>query len=80
MNGIIGQEINTFILLFFQGAICDCDTMAAGVGKVYCFDAIANNDDGDNLDDIDDGGITERRRRKAPLRRWRRRADGDLMD
>ena len=26
------------------------------------------------------GGIAERRRRKTPLWRWRRRADGDLMD
>ena len=47
--------------------------MAAVVGEVYCFDAIVNSNDGDNSDDIriiiglyGDGGIVERRRRKAP--------------
>ena len=57
--------------------------MAAVVGEVYCFDAIVDNNDGDNSDDIwmifklyGDGGIVERRRRKAPLWRQKTRIEG----
>ena len=57
--------------------------MAAVVEEVYCFDAIVNNNDGDNSDDIrmifglyGDGGVAERRRRKATMRRQRTRIEG----